>query len=341
MAEPGLVQVTKFSSNFTLLSCTWVPSSPRLAAVGSSLQGQGRLAVYALSGAGLTEVARGGGRAGGATRALRCSTFGGTGDSRHLVTGDFTGRLEVWDPEILAQPVDQVSAHDDLVNCVAGAAGQVVTGSRDGRVRAWDPRRLARSTASIEGEAGGPAHDCWAVAAGRDGHTVVGGYSNGDIRLFDLRKPAGCLWATELPGGVTSLEVGEGRLVGATVTGGLHLWDLATRHPEFGYCRTDSKVEGGCLWQVAACPQAPALLAAASQAGCLQLVGHEAPLAATVESSDGMDVGIPGHLIHSTNTQLADRPVTSLSWSPDKAGLLAATSFDQTLRVCLATNLPT
>ena len=30
----------------------------------------------------------------------------------------------------------------------------------------------------------------------------------------------------------------------------------------------------------------------------------------------------------------------SLCWSPDKAGLLAATSFDQTLRVCLATNLP-
>ena len=245
-------------------------------------------------------------------------------------------------PTCLTWPhLSQVAAHDDLVNCVAGSAGQVVTGSRDGRARVWDPRRLGRSTASMEPEEGGPTHDCWAVACSTDGHTVIGGYSNGDIRLFDLRRPAGCLWATELPGGVTSLEVGEGRLVGATVTGGLHLWDLATRHPEFGYCRTDGRVEGGCLWQVAACPLAPGTLAAATQAGALQLVAHEAPLATTVESTDGREVGVPGHLLLSTSAQLADKPVTSLAWSPDKAGLLAATSFDQTLRVCLATNLPT
>ena len=69
--------------------------------------------------------------------------------------------------------------------------------------------------------------------------------------------------------------------------------------------------------------------AAATQAGALQLVAHEAPLATTVESTDGREVGVPGHLLLSTSAQLADKPVTSLAWSPDKAGLLAATSFDQ------------
>jgi hypothetical protein len=77
--------------DYTILDCAWVPSSPRLLALGSSLAGQGRLLAYSLSGAGLAEVARGGG-----SRALRCGTFRGAGrGDRVLATGGFTGRLEV------------------------------------------------------------------------------------------------------------------------------------------------------------------------------------------------------------------------------------------------------
>jgi len=59
-----------------------------------------------------------------------------------------------------------------------------------------------------------------------------------------------------------------------------------------------------------------------------------------MESADGHVMGVPGELTLAANSQLTDKPVTSLSWSPDKAGLLAATSFDQKIRICLATNLP-
>jgi len=339
MGGQGLVEVTKFASDFTLMDTCWVPSSPRLIALGSTLGGQGQIAVFSLSGSGLTEVARGGG-----LRALRCGTFKGTDSDRLLVTGDFTGRLDIWDPEDLSAAADGVAAHDELINAVSGSAkgGRIVTGSRDGRIRVWDKRKLARSVASIEGEEGlVKKHDCWAVASSDDGEVVVGGFSNGDVRMFDLRQPKGCLWGTELPGGIASLSLDmDERLVASTVQGGLHLWDLATKHPIHGYCRTDAKLEKSCVWKAMPCPQADSVIAGALQSGALQIVAYQKPETRSMESADGHAMGVPGELSIVANSQLTDKPITSLSWSPDKAGLLAATSFDQTLRICLATNLP-
>ena len=60
----------------------------------------------------------------------------------------------------------------------------------------------------FEGEEGlVKKHDCWAVASSDDGEVVVGGFSNGDVRMFDLRQPKGCLWGAELPGGIASLSL--------------------------------------------------------------------------------------------------------------------------------------
>ena len=50
MGGQGLVEVTKFEADFTLMDTCWVPSSPRLIALGSTLGGQGQIAVLSLSG---------------------------------------------------------------------------------------------------------------------------------------------------------------------------------------------------------------------------------------------------------------------------------------------------
>ena len=50
MGGQGLVEVTKFAADFTLMDTCWVPSSPRLIALGSTLGGQGQIAVLSLSG---------------------------------------------------------------------------------------------------------------------------------------------------------------------------------------------------------------------------------------------------------------------------------------------------
>ena len=144
----------------------------------------------------------------------------------------------------------------------------------------WDKRKLARSVASIEGEEGQGVkkHDCWAVASSDDGEVVVGGFSNGDVRMFDLRQPKGCLWGTELPGGIASLSLDmDESLVASTVQGGLHLWDLATKHPIHGYCRTDIKLEKSCVWKAMPCPQADSVIASALQSGAMQLVTYQKP----------------------------------------------------------------
>ncbi|KAJ1501240.1 WD repeat-containing protein 92 [Coelomomyces lativittatus] len=39
------------------------------------------------------------------------------------------------------------------------------------------------------------------------------------------------------------------------------------------------------------------------------------------------------------NASLADQPISSLNWSPDKLGLCAMTSFDQQVRVGIVTRL--
>ena len=124
----------------------------------------------------------------------------------------------------------------------------------------------------------GRKHDCWSVACSDDGEVVVGGFSNGDVRMFDLRQTKGCLWGTELPGGIASLslDMDEG-LVASTVQGGLHLWDLATKHPIHGYCRTDAKLEKSCVWRALPCPQADNVLATALQSGALQLATYQRP----------------------------------------------------------------
>ena len=147
------------------------------------------------------------------------------------------------------------------------------------KIRVWDKRKLARSVASIEGEeSAGKKHDCWAVACSDDGEVVVGGFSNGDVRMFDLRQPKGCLWGAELPGGIASLSLDmDESLVASTVQGGVHLWDLATKHPIHGYCRTDAKLEKSCVWKAMPCPQADSVIAGALQSGALQIVTYQKP----------------------------------------------------------------
>ena len=133
--------------------------------------------------------------------------------------------------------------------------------------------------ASIEGEEGeGKKHDCWSVACSDDGEVVIGGFANGDVRMFDLRQTKGCLWGTELPGGIANLSLDmDESLVASTVQGGLHLWDLATKHHLHGYCRTDAKLEKSCVWEALPCPQADSVIAAALQSGALQIITYQKP----------------------------------------------------------------
>lgn len=132
----------------------WIPSSAKFVALGSYPRNTGMFQVYSLDGPELKLV-------GDYERksAIKCGTFGASGLSeRRLATGNFDGRLQIWDMESLGKPVYDAQAHASIVNAVDGCGGQakgygapeLVTCGRDGAVRVWDVRQPDAPVAAFE-----------------------------------------------------------------------------------------------------------------------------------------------------------------------------------------------
>jgi WD repeat-containing protein 92 len=158
-----------------------------------------------------------------------------------------------------------VQAHQDIINGLDGVAGfglnigapEIVTGSRDGCVKVWDPRQkdqpVACMSAAEPGEAG--SRDCWTVCFGNSFNSieraVVAGYDNGDVKLFDLRNMS-VFWETNLKNGICGVEfdrkdIEMNKLAVATLEGGLHIFDMRTRHPERGFACVSERDAGRAL----------------------------------------------------------------------------------------------
>jgi len=171
--RPQIVEHVHKSLTYVVYDTRWVPSSARMVVLGCHPRGTGALQVMSLSRGGLeieVEAEK--------HSAFKCGTFGASSlAERHLATGDFDGRLSIWDLDRTEMPVYSVKAHDVIVNSIDGCGGlnigggapELVTGSRDGTVRVWDPRQRDTPVASLEPEEGS-GRDCWSVAFGHS-HT--------------------------------------------------------------------------------------------------------------------------------------------------------------------------
>ena len=259
---------------------------------------------------------------GGVTRgkALRCATFNSSPlEERHLVTGDFSGGLAVWDVDYLEEPLQELTAaHTDLIHCLSGSPGFLVSGGREGAVKVWDRRDLRRSVLSMEGEKEGEGGrpEVWTVEAGPDCDSVCAGYSNGDVRLFDCRADR-VRWEASLARGVTSLNLLTGqRLLGGSLAGSLVLWELSSGE------RTERKLESSTVWSAQASPHDESVVVASLGSGALHLLSLTA-----------------GEVTRLASLQSSDKPLTTWAWSRDKPGLGLATGFDQNIRVVIVTNI--
>ncbi|GLH03302.1 WD repeat-containing protein 92 [Gryllus bimaculatus] len=353
MDKPQIICHSEKNVNYSLFDGRWIPSSAKFVLLGSTPRGTGILQIYEICEGEtklLKEFEKG--------KAFKCGTFGASSlKCRHLATGDFEGRLHMWNLEDTSVPVYSVNAHKEIINCIDGVGGltvgcgapEIVTGSRDGSVKVWDPRQKQKPVVTIEPTEGEARRDCWTVAFGNsynsEQRVVCAGYDNGDIKMFDLRTLS-LKWEKNVSNGVCCLEFDRkdiimNKLVATTLESKFHVFDVRKQHSKKGFASMCERAHKSTIWAARHLPQNRDLFVTTGGAGSLCLWQYEYPAKRVEKDADGEEYGVMGSLNLVQNSTLATQPIASLDWSPDKLGLALCTSFDQAFRVLIVTKLNT
>ncbi|XP_071453648.1 dynein axonemal assembly factor 10 [Hetaerina americana] len=351
MDKPQIICHLEKSVNFSVFDARWIPCSAKFVVLGSHPNGSGALQIYEINGTEVTlirEVEKG--------KALKCGTFGASSlKDRHLATGDFEGKLQIWNLEDFAYPVYSVKAHKEIINCIDGIGGQgicrgapeIVTGSRDGMVKVWDPRLKEVPVATMEPAEGEATRDCWSVSFGNSYNVseraVCAGYDNGDIKLFDLRQLS-VIWEANLKNGVCSVEfdrkdIQMNKLVATTLESKFYVFDLHVQHPKQGYPHLMNKAHKSTIWTCKHLPQNREVFMTCGGSGSLCLWKYNYPQNRIETDGDGLKKGVIGTAELLQNVTLSTQPIASFDWSPDKLGLAVCTGLDQAFRVLITTKL--
>lgn len=349
LEKPQIIVHIEKSLNYTVYDCKWIPRSAKLITVGCLPRGTGVLNVFEMEHRELKPV-----KEISSSQSFKCGTFGASSlQNRHFATGDFAGRLQVWDVEA-SKTTYESKAHTEIINAIDGVGGlgigegapEIVTGSRDGTVKVWDVRQKGTPVACMSPEEGSDRRDCWCVAFGdsyvAEERAVCAGYDNGDVKMFDLRTMA-LRWETNLKNGVCAVEfdrkdIKMNKLAVSTLEGKFHVFDLRTQHPKAGFASVTEKAHKATVWLNKHLPQNRDVFMTTGGSGSLCLWKYEYP-PKRVKTENDENYGVAGTLQYLQNSTISTQPVCGLDWSPDKAGLCACVSFDQTVRVLIVTKL--
>lgn len=349
MEKPQIIAHIEKSVNHTLYDCKWIPRSAKFVTIGSHARGTGALQIHELTNRDAALV-----KESESATSLKCGTFAASSlQSRHFATGDFKGKLNVWDLEQI-KSIYHANAHSEIVNCIDGVGGlgvgegapEIVTGSRDGAVKLWDVRQKDLPVATMQPEEGESPRDCWTVAFGNaynaDERCVCAGYDNGDIKMFDLRTMT-VKWETNASNGVCGIEfdrkdIPMNKLVATTLEGKFKVFDLRHQHPKKGFASLTEKAHKSTVWLSRHLPQNRDVFMTAGGSGSLCLWKYEYP-AKRVKVEDGVEMGVAGTLQYLQNATMSTQPISGFDWSPDKLGLGVCVAFDQAFRIIIVTKL--
>ncbi|KAL0276141.1 UNVERIFIED_CONTAM: hypothetical protein PYX00_003776 [Menopon gallinae] len=344
MDKQQIICHSEKSTNFSIYDARWVPCSTKFIVLGSKPRGTGALQIYEIS-KGEVNIVKDIEK----SKAFKCGTFGASSlRERHFATGDFEGRLQVWDLEDLTIPVYSAQGHTDIINGIDGVGGmsigsgapEIVTGSRDGSVKIWDTRQKGKPVAMIAAAEGENKRDCWCVAFGNSYNSeeriVCAGYDNGDLKMINLKNMK-ILFETNLKNGVCGIEfdrkdIPMNKLVATTLESKIHLFDLKTCHPKKGFAVLNEKAHKSTIWTVKHLPQNREIFITTGGTGSLCLWKYNYPEKRVKNDGDGLPIGVVGNLSLLQNMTISTQPISSFDWSPDKQGLGVCTSFDQTVR---------
>ncbi|EAY01974.1 wd-repeat protein, putative [Trichomonas vaginalis G3] len=320
---------------YTVYETRWIPNSKRIAICGSRPRGTGVIQVYKMQSQKepflmkLLDIET--------ENAIRCATFAATDPiTRNIAVGDLEGNVMTFDfNEGKKNSVFKYKVHEKIINCIDGGAApgpsELVTGSRDGNVCIVDIRAQDPAVATLKPE--GTIRDCWAVSmggtTGPSDRSVIAGYDNGDLKLWDLRANQ-VSWETNLRNGVASVQFSDrysqlSRVTAGCLTGQLVTFDLTDKPTDKGYRSNVVKIDDSAtVWIVQHCPQKRDFIATTGGSGKL-LVWKKSKKDIKYENV--------------SSSQLSTQPINSFDWHPDKEGLAVMSAYDQTVRVALVTHL--
>lgn len=348
---PQIIEMVNHACTFTPFETRWIPSSARFVVLGQTPKATGTIQIFELTEGGGVECRQNVEKKSG----FKCGTFGATSfDRRSIATGDYHGRVDIWDIERMDRPTFSAQGHDGLVNCIDGVGGlnigcgapELVTGGRDGCVRVWDPR-VAESVVSLEPESDGAIRDCWTVAFGNshndEERCVAAGFDNGDVKLFDLRMGR-MVWERNLGNGVTSVQfdrkdIEMNKLCCTTLEGNFRIFDLRTYHPERGYAMLKERAHKSTVWTARHMPQNRELFATTGGNGGINLYRYSYPAKRVMKDAEGQLEGVVGTTELLNARIIGSQPIVSYDWSPDKEGLAVMACLDQSVRVQICTKL--
>ncbi|KAG0283673.1 hypothetical protein BGZ96_011935 [Linnemannia gamsii] len=390
------VKVTQVASKpipFTAFQALWVPGTTRICALGSNDSGFGVIQLYNLTSnhssptspkkSSITTVKQTPTRQQQPRLVLqsetekkiqfKSGTFRASPRSStlpHLLTGDFEGRVGLWDLSRAEVPVWMFRAHEDVVNCIDGVGSRTgrpefVTGGRDGTVKLWDMRqdhKAAGATGSGSGVLGKPlstmaslkkqvdGHDVWCVNIGVEGlgnddeMLVVAGYDNGDLRVMDLRMGQ-AVFETNLQHGICSAELSPRRqgqaagsrslssLVATTLEGSMHVFDLVD-----GQFKAMTSTNAGSNATATVTEETVAVQSGDdSTLWQIRHVPQRPDILAVTDGGGYMHLYEHGDektlTKHLGSHKLAEQGILSLEFSEDLEGLFVGCDLDSTLRV--------
>ena len=335
LPKTHIVELISKGLEYTVYDTKWIPSSRRCIVAGSRPNATGALQVFKMQTQEkeqlmkLSDITT--------ESAIRCTTFAAADPiQRHIALGDFKGQVITYDlNDIEKKPVFQHKVHDDIINCIdgGGAPGpcEIVTGSRDGKVCVCDTRSPDPVVAVLEPE--GDKRDCWSVSMGGTNgpseRSVIAGYDNGDLKLWDLKSNQ-VTWETNLRNGIASMQFSDRtgplkRVTCGCLTGQLVTFDLTDKPQDKGYRSHVTKVkDSATIWVIQHCPQRRDVIATTGGSGELM-----------IWRKNKKDLVLD----KITTSQFSTQPICAFDWHPDKEGLAVMGAFDQTVRIALITHL--
>jgi len=366
---PHIIEYATKSLEFTPHDTKWMPGSARIVCCGISPGSKGALRVYELEKEGTKELLN---DLSFGADGIKCMTFGASRLMSHqLAMGDYKGSLSICNLERALSgagndvpqagsndkkqhcEVFSAKGHTGNINAIDGIGGttcgapEIATGGKDGCVKIWDPR-VKHAVVSLDPDKMSNARDCWSVAFGNsynnEERSVLAGFDNGDIKLFDLRTNT-MRWETNCKNGVTSLQfdrpdIKMNKIVVTTLESKFRCFDMRTYHSTDGFASLSEKAHRSTVWISKHLPQNRDLFCTGGGNGGFNIYKYHYPKNRVGKhSDDNLPIGVAGTVELLNSRVISTQPIVSFDWSPDREGLCCMSSLDQTLKVFIVTRL--